>query len=598
MKLKDYTPDWIRNRSDELAVVNGCRFDVLRGSQTVWWIERFCRLYEGATGPMRLQGCHQCGFYDLPDLTEGTVWDEKRVKDVMRERAKLYAACVKAGHFVDWQYECAMRMFGWEKESDRLKRWIRRFREASIWVSKKCKKSPSLAAWSMYSLIGDGEQGQKVYLAAKDGTQARDIAGGHVLKMVAKSPELWDSCTINKNLYRVTFDATDSWLQPLSSANETTQKSKEGLNGSIYIDETHVVDRSFANRINRAGISREEPIFAEFSTAGDDPESYGKERFDFAQKVITGAAVNQGLFAAIYAAPQDLKDEDLEADPLKWGRMANPAMGHTVDPDEYLHDYEQSKVNPSKLATFKMYRLNIWQSSSSPFLRMSDWAKCRRAFDEDEMRGMPCYAGLDLALKWDTTAFVLVFPWDDPDFEEPCYRVIPRFFLPRDRAFAMRDKVDWLTYERGGFITLTDGDVTDYPLVRRTINELCEKYSVQGINYDRRFAESFCQQLQDEDGLPVKEFAQTPASYNEPSFTLERLVIAGRLQQPGNHVLDWQAGNLTLRKGMPAKPDSENHKKIDGMAALIMGLAGCLANDGESAVSVYDRESRGFIEIG
>jgi phage terminase large subunit-like protein len=143
----------------------------------------------------------------------------------------------------------------------------------------------------------------------------------------------------------------------------------------------------------------------------------------------------------------------------------------------------------------------------------------------------------------------------------------------------MRDKVDWRTYEKNGFITLTDGDVTDFPLLRKTIKELCQTYDVQLINYDNRFAESFCQTLQDEDFLPVREFLQGPAHYNEPTFTLERLVIAGRLQHPGNHVLDWQAGNLTIKRGMPAKPDEQNYKKIDGMSALIMGLAGCISNE-------------------
>jgi len=574
------TASWIRNKSDEMAVANGCTFDVDRGAHAVWWIERYCRLYEGASGPMFLRGCHKCDRYGLEDLTEGTQLDDEWVLDVCRERARKFAECASKGHPIDWQYECVMRLFGWVKWSERLKRSIRRFREASIWVAKKNKKSPTLAALSLYMLAGDGEPGQKVYLAAKDGAQARDIAGGHVLKMVTKSEELSEDCTINKNLMRVTHHPSDdSWLQPLSSANEATQKSKEGLNGSVFIDEVHVVDRKFVSRISRAGISRDEPIHAEFSTAGDDPESYGKERRDFARKVQDGEIENQGLFAAVYEAPQDLSDKDLDDAPLKFAMMANPALGHTVDPDEYLHDYQQSKGNSRKLAEFKMYRLNIWQSSASPFLRMADWKACERKFGEAEMHGRRCIAGLDLSLKWDTTALVFVFPWDDDENGNQQFRVLPYFWLPRERAHAMREKVGWLEYEKRGFITLTDGDVTDFPKIRTAIKTLCKKFSVETIHYDTRFAESFCQQLQDEDGLPVKEFPQSAATFNEPLFMLETLVTAGRLHHPGNDVLTWQAGNLTQKRGMPAKPDSENHKKIDGMVATIMGLAGAMNMD-------------------
>ena len=572
------TQAWIRNRSDELAVENGCTFDVERGAHAVWWIERFCRLYEGASGPLILNGCHKCGCSGWEYLTENTEWDDETRKASI-ERAKKFASCVKAGHRIDWQYDCTMRVFGWVKMSERLNKKIRRFRESTIFVAKKNKKSPTLAAWALYMLAGDNEKGQKVYLCAKDGSQARDIAGGHCVKMVEKSADLAEECTINKNLMRVTHDPSDSWLQPMSSANEATQKSKEGLNGSVFIDEVHVVDRKFVKRISRAGISRDEPLMAEFSTSGDDPESYGKERFDFALQVISGEIENQGLFAEVFAAPQDLSDDDLHADPLKWGRMANPAMGHTVDPDEFLHDYEQSRTKPANLASFKMYRLNIWQSSSNPFLRMSDWMSCRRDFDESDLLGKPCAAGLDLALKWDVTAFVLVFPFGEDESGENQYRVIPYMWIPRERAYTMRDKVGWEEFERRGHVMLTDGDVTDFSLVRRTIKEACEKFDVRQINFDDRFAEAFCQQLKDDDGLPVVDFAQTPGNYNEPSFMLERLVMEGNLHHNGNTVLNWMAGNLNLKKGMPCKPDTENYKKIDGMTALIMGLASAMTID-------------------
>ena len=65
----------------------------------------------------------------------------------------------------------------------------------------------------------------------------------------------------------------------------------------------------------------------EVSTAGNNPDGYGKERFDYADEVLRGVVEDQNLFVAIYAAPQDLSDSDFDADPLKYARMANPAMG-------------------------------------------------------------------------------------------------------------------------------------------------------------------------------------------------------------------------------------------------------------------------------
>lgn len=609
MKPDKATTDWIRNRSDELAVENGCRFDVMRGAHAVWWIERFCRLYEGATGPMRLVGCHQCGDYGLPDLTEGTDWEDAETKAVCKKRAEKFAKCVKAGHRIDWQYDCFMRLFGWVKDSERLGRSIRRFREASIWCAKKNGKSPSIAAIGLYLLIGDGEQGQKVYLAAKDGTQARDIAGAHVIKMVEKSPDLWEACAINKNLMRVTHEASDSWLQPLSSANETTQKSKEGLNGSVLKDEVHVVDRKFNNRISRAGISRSEPIDGEFSTAGDDPDSYGFERFEFAQKVESGDVENQGLFVAIYAAPQDLKDEDLAADPLKYGRMANPAMGRLVDQDEFLHDYQQSKDSPAKLAVFKMYRLNIWQGSASPWLPMDKWRSGARDVSVADYYGRKCWAALDLSTVKDFSCLCLCFPEENGEFTFFWW-----FWLPEDTKRAYRDLIPvdkWLADDRCN-LTLIPGGRVDHSYIRSAVQQLSEQFDIQQLLYDDWNAEKVTQEIsegtRDHTGRQVTpgtgiervNFGQGIKDMNEPTKHFEGLIIDSKCLHNGDPIATWMAGNATIKPDVngnykPLKP-RDGIKKIDGVVAAVMAFAG--AEQGESEVSVYDRESRGFIEIG
>lgn len=603
------TKAWIRNRSDELAVENGCTFDLLRGSHAVWWIERFCRLYEGASGPLVLNGCHECGGYGLEDVTDGTEWDDE-TKAVLRERAKLFAACVRKGHRIDWQYDCTMRVFGWTKFSERLKRRIRRFREGVIFVSKKNKKSPSLAAWATYMLAGDGEQGQKVYLAAKDGTQARDIAGGHVIKMVEKSEELTEECTINKNLFRVTHNPTGSWLQPLSSANETTQKSKEGLNGSVFIDEVHVVDRKFVNRISRAGISRDEPLQAEFSTAGDDPDSYGYERFEFAKKVQTGETENQGLFAAIFAPEQTLSDADLDSDPMKYGMIANPAMGHTVDPEEFMHDYVQSKVSPGKLAVFKMYRLNIWQNSASPWLDQVKWRAGARDILIEQFRGKYCWASLDLSTVKDFSALTLCFPGDDGEFTFFWW-----FWLPEETKREYRDLIpiaSWLVDQRCN-LTLTPGSAIDFGFIETQFRQLAEQFDVRQLLFDDWNAEKLTQQisegLRDHKGVQILpgtgvqrvNFGQGLKNMNEPTKRFEKLVLDGKCIHNGDPLAAWMAGNATIKADAngnykPIKP-TDRVKKIDGIVTAIMAHAGAESGESEK-ISVYQREKRGFTVIG
>ena len=121
MKADRATHDAIKNASDEKAAANGCRFEESRGRDAVDWIERYCKLYEGelAGQPLRL---------------------------------------------LDWQLDTTLRLFGWVRHSAKWGRAVRRFRQASIWVAKKNGKTPTLAAWGLYLLCGDGEPGAKVIL--------------------------------------------------------------------------------------------------------------------------------------------------------------------------------------------------------------------------------------------------------------------------------------------------------------------------------------------------------------------------------------------------------------------------------------------------
>jgi phage terminase large subunit-like protein len=253
--------------------------------------------------------------------------------------------------------------------------------------------------------------------------------------------------------------------------------------------------------------------------------------------------------------------------------MSNPALGHTIDPAEIRGDYERSKATIEKLNLFKMYRLNVWQHSSNPWLRPSDWAKCAAAYNEDDLLGKDCFIAFDLALKWDTACIMLAFPWGEGGL--PRYRLWPYFFLPEYSARATADKVSWQDWKAKGFINLTGGNTTDFPLIRATINQAVQKFNVLGpLAFDRKFAEYLAQELQDEDGIECEEFPQSPTHFLEPMELFDAAVTDGRIEHPDNAVLNWQAGNATKdqKNGMLIKPRGEPVKKIDGIVAAVMAV--------------------------
>jgi len=347
-------------------------------------------------------------------------------------------------------------------------------------------------------------------------------------------------------------------------------------------------------------------LHVEVSTAGDDPDSYGKERFDYGQKIERGEIEDFQTLFVCYAAPQDLTDEQISDDPIKWGKLANPAWGHTVGDEEYVADYNESSKSIHEMARFKMYRLNIWQRSANPWLRMDDWAACRGQFTAADLEGEPCGGGLDLSKTEDMTSFSLVFPdleWEgDETADRPC-KLLTWYWLPEGAIDRHRHEVNYAQWARDGWLRVIPGsDVIVYSYVEKDIAQLLEQYDCRVLAFDQKYAAELIQRLAELHGFPEEwqyAFPQTIMGFAGPTAQFERMVIAGDLKHNGNPITDWQAGHVTVKHDAndnirPVKPEHHDIKKIDGIVSAIMALDA--ANRMPDYTSAY--ESGGVVYAG
>lgn len=542
------TKRWTLDASDEFAVAQGCWFDEARGQFVVDWMRDYLILYEGEAAGQPFE-CR------------------------------------------DWQYDATMRLFGWVRDSEDWGRTIRRFSKAIIFVAKKNKKSPQLAAWCVYMFAGDGVMGQKCFPTAVDGAQIKENVGRHIHEMIRQSDALNAECKINKTTGSVFHEPTRSLILPLSSDNVRTQKAKEGLNGSLFVDEVHVVNKEHMRRISRAGISRPEPMHIEASTAGDEPESYGMGRFRYAESIIAGATRDITTLAIIHAAPQDVTDEQIHADPIKYGRLANPAWGHTVKQTEFLNDYERSKRTIAEFADFKKYRLNIWQQSTNPWISVHDWDACP-ATDYELDSGVPTYGGLDLSRTTDLTAWIKYQPGEMPK----CWG---HYWCPRQRAIELSNQfeIPLLDWAEQGWVTLSDDRVIDRYQVHEYLREDADEYrQLHYAGYDPWNADDTVKFCIDELYWEMVELRQGTATLNAPSKLLEEMVLSAGLDHSNDPVLRWMLQNTAVRFDengniKPIKTVGGVRKHIDGVVALIMALCVALCNP----PSIY--ESKGSLSL-
>jgi len=130
-----------------------------------------------------------------------------------------------------------------------------------------------------------------------------------------------------------------------------------------------------------------------------------------------------------------------------------------------------------------------------------------------------------------------------------------------------------------GLLTLTDGEVTDFEVIKEDLREFAGRFDVQQVAYDPWQATQIAQEMTNE-GLLMVEVRQTVQNISEPMKELEALVLQKKLAHGDCPILTWMASNVVAKLDVkdniyPNKERPEN--KIDGIVALIMALSRAIA---------------------
>ena len=454
-----------------------------------------------------------------------------------------------------WQASYIGRLFGVLRPDG-----MRQYRTSLLAIPRKNGKS-TLCAGIALKLLFDGEPGAQIFSCGADREQAR-----LVFEMAKACVEMSPSLRSRLKVYRnsIVREDTHSFYKALSAEAFT----KHGLNAhGVIFDELHAQpNRELADVMQTSMGARRQPLMVYITTAGYDRRSVCWEIWKYAEAVASGAVQDESFLPAIYAA--DPKD-DWKAEST-WAK-ANPNLGVSIKQDFLRTECARAVEMPAYENTFRQLYLNQWTEQDTRWLRMDHWAQGNKPCPVD-LSGRECFAGLDLASTFDTTALVLLFP-----LEDGTYWVEPHFWIPEENAHQRerRDKVPYLTWAKQGHLRMTQGNVTDFDQVRADINELGKKYRIRQIAIDRWNATQLSTQLQG-DGLNVLGFGQGYGSMSSPSKQLESLVVSGKLLHGGHPVLTWQAGNVAIQRDSAAdniKPSkARSTERIDGIVSLVMAI--------------------------
>jgi phage terminase large subunit-like protein len=521
----------IRTRSDEVAIEQGCYFDSTSADRVKQFFEKFLRHSKGQFAGKKFE-------------------------------------------LLDWQWERVIEpLFGW-KMSD----GTRRFRKCAIAVPKKNGKSTLLAGVGLYLLTKDNEPGAEIYVAAGSKKQA-SIIFDEAANMVEASDALTGRIKPRRAVKEMDYPKTLSTFTALSAEAYT----KEGPNSSgTLFDELHAQpDDKLWNVLAFAGASRRQPLLFWISTAGVDREGICYRQWRIAKDVQESKAVDISLLPLIYEAEE--KDDPWSED--TW-RKVNPSYGITINKREMQEAADAARADPATENSFRRYRLNQWTRSESKWISSERWDACRADYTEADLRGLKCWAALDLATTTDINALVLLFKVGLK------YRVLPFFWVPeaalRGRERSNRQRIDH--WAAKGLIKLTSGNSVDYGVIRADINALADEYRIREVALDPWNATSLATDLMG-DGFHVEYVRQGYYSINAATKEFEKLVVNGLLEHNGNPVLDWMFSNITIETDAAGciKPSkSRSADKIDGIVSTIIALARAIKQE-QPKKSVYDK---------
>lgn len=513
---------WVRDPSDRLAIAEGCYFDEDAGRFVCDFIETFCR------------------------QSKGSQWAGRPMA------------------LLDWQRDFLMRLFGWKRPDG-----TRRYRKAYLEVAKKNGKSTLVSALVLVLLLAD-DAGPEVYLNACDREQA-GIVFTEARRMVEASPELKARLKVLDSQANKRIVWEDG--HGVVIANSSVAGSKDGLNPSgVIFDELHrQKNRELWAVFEYAGAARREPLRISITTAGEEEEGPWFEEREHSEKVAAGVVPDTSHLGVVYRCDpaDDLDDE------ANWSK-ANPSLGTTINVDDFRREWAAAKSDPVKRNNFLRLRFNIVARASEKAIPLDLWDACAAPVDAAALAGAPCWMGLDLSATNDLTSLVAIFGDVDDGFD-----VLARFWLPEGNVAELERQhgVPYRAWADDGHITLTPGDVVDYQFVRREVLALAVAHALRLLGVDPRLAEKLAQDLQEQDGLPVKWVRQGFLSLGGPTKELDRLVRGRKLRHGGHPILRWHASNAIAVEddaGNRKLSKRKSKKKIDGVAALVDAIAAYL----------------------
>lgn len=466
-----------------------------------------------------------------------------------------------------WQLFWTAVLFGWRRAGG-----LRRFRTGYEEVARKNGKSTWWGPIGSYLWMMDGEGGAEVYSIATTREQAMSVfkpAFDNVKRWRRNSPKLARSIRVYDGANQEKLTIGESVYKPLPANAD----SLDGLNPyACLVDELHAhKTREVWDVMESALGARSQPLINAITTAGFILDGICVEIRTYLVRVLKGEVEDDSFFGVIYT----IDDGDDPFDERNWPK-ANPGLCSAKTLSYMQSQAAKAKVMPSARANFMTKDLNVFVGDALNWFDMTVWDRGAKRFLPEDLRGRRCFGGLDLASTRDITSFCLLFPPVEGD-EDGEWFALWWCWVPRAKIDAedQDNGSDYRKWEKQGWLTVTDGDVTDYEPVKEAILAAREFFDVQEIAFDVWNSTQLANSLLEKE-VPMVQHPQNIGGLSPGAKLIEMKVYGKRFRHGGNALVRWCAGNtaLMIDSNENIKPDKKRSQgRIDPIVALCMAAS-------------------------
>lgn len=370
----------------------------------------------------------------------------------------------------------------------------RRFKEAFIEVARKNGKTSLIAGLAWAVAIIQRHSGSVCYIVAAALKQT--LQAFHFLTFSLKYQKIDDQFEIRDNSFehsiKYTFKKPDGTPDGSIEINAmpSNPDAQDSFNCNFAIADEVAAYRQPAlyNRFLEAQSAYTNKLMIGITTAGDNVNSFGYGRQEYAVKVATGIVKDDSLFAFVARADQDDKGNVDYTDPVQH-QKANPSYGVTKRPADMLNRSLQAQNDPQQRKDFLSRELDIYTAAMRAWFDLDEFKRSDKQYDWtlDELAKLPIewYGGADLSRMYDLTAAALYGQYQGTDI------IITHAFFPVVMAArkADEDNIPLFGWADDGWLTMCNSPTVNISDIVNWFKEMRKRgFKIKQVGHDRKFA--------------------------------------------------------------------------------------------------------------